>query len=205
MTTAKAVIEFDKGIITLRFGKSKTSFHRIPETLYKVEKGIKNNIRPIAPTITVNRLVLEWEERIKLHLEKKMKFDQCRNKNFTNEHPALVKIENGMDDEGEVTLYLIRRSLEVLRKFHWIILGGRFNQLSHVSEDDLISRKAYLLEDKQIPSVRVFDEVFLALGWHLEEIHVTWAHLEKKWTRLRTYTKSLEELCIQSVETASQA
>ncbi|GKA49801.1 hypothetical protein Tco_0742874 [Tanacetum coccineum] len=38
-----------------------------------------------------------------------------------------------MDDEGEVTLYLMRRSLEVLRKFHWTILGGRFNQLSHVS------------------------------------------------------------------------
>ncbi|GKD05101.1 zinc finger, CCHC-type containing protein, partial [Tanacetum coccineum] len=36
-------------------------------------------------------------------------------------------------------------------------------------------------------------ERFLALGWHLEEIHVTWAHLEKKRTRLRTYTKSLEE------------
>ncbi|GJV55023.1 hypothetical protein Tco_1456028 [Tanacetum coccineum] len=30
-------------------------------------------------------------------------------------------------------LYLIRRSLEVLRKFHWMILGGLFNQLSHVS------------------------------------------------------------------------
>ncbi|GJZ46963.1 hypothetical protein Tco_0600795 [Tanacetum coccineum] len=39
----------------------------------------------------------------------------------------------GMDDEGEVTLYLMRRSLEVLRKFHWMILGGQFNQLSHVS------------------------------------------------------------------------
>ncbi|GJU32094.1 hypothetical protein Tco_1175683 [Tanacetum coccineum] len=39
----------------------------------------------------------------------------------------------GMDDEGEVTLYLMRRSLEVLRKFHWMILEGRFNQLSHVS------------------------------------------------------------------------
>ncbi|GJT17475.1 hypothetical protein Tco_0876181 [Tanacetum coccineum] len=25
------------------------------------------------------------------------------------------------------------RSLKVLRKFHWMILGGRFNQLSHVS------------------------------------------------------------------------
>ncbi|GJZ44387.1 hypothetical protein Tco_0591642 [Tanacetum coccineum] len=39
----------------------------------------------------------------------------------------------GIADEGEVTLYLMRRSLEVLRKFHWTILGGRFNQLSHVS------------------------------------------------------------------------
>ncbi|GJZ52485.1 KRR1 small subunit processome component [Tanacetum coccineum] len=46
---------------------------------------------------------------------------------------------------------------------------------------------------------------FLALGWHLEEIHVTWAHLEKKQTRLRTYTKSLEDLCKQWPETASQA
>nr|GEU96600.1 protein kinase-like domain, concanavalin A-like lectin/glucanase domain protein [Tanacetum cinerariifolium] len=39
----------------------------------------------------------------------------------------------GMDDDEEVTLYLMRRSLKVLRKFHWMILGGRFNQLSHVS------------------------------------------------------------------------
>ncbi|GJR45721.1 hypothetical protein Tco_1313824 [Tanacetum coccineum] len=42
----------------------------------------------------------------------------------------------GLGDEREVTsvrLYLMRRSLEVLRKFHWMILGGRFNQLSHVS------------------------------------------------------------------------
>ncbi|GKB20606.1 reverse transcriptase domain-containing protein [Tanacetum coccineum] len=38
-----------------------------------------------------------------------------------------------LDDEREVTLYLMRRSLEVLRKFHWMILRGRFNQLSHVS------------------------------------------------------------------------
>ncbi|GKG26785.1 hypothetical protein Tco_0402488, partial [Tanacetum coccineum] len=45
---------------------------------------------------------------------------------------------------------------------------------------------------------------FLALGWLLEEVHVTWAHLEKKRTRLRTYTKSLEDLCIQCMETASR-
>ncbi|GJW28600.1 hypothetical protein Tco_0045475 [Tanacetum coccineum] len=41
---------------------------------------------------------------------------------------------------------------------------------------------------------RTIDEVFLALGWHLKEIHVTWAHLEKKWTRLRLSTKSFKEI-----------
>ncbi|GJY26250.1 hypothetical protein Tco_0400976 [Tanacetum coccineum] len=68
-------------------------------------------------------------------------------------------------------LYLMRRSLKVLRKFHWMILGGRFNQLSHVSS----------------PSLSKPGEYFLALGWLLKEIHMTWAHLEKKRTRLRTY------------------
>ncbi|GKD93485.1 zinc finger, CCHC-type containing protein, partial [Tanacetum coccineum] len=59
LTTAKAVIKFDKGIKTIRSGKSKISFRRIPESLGKVEKGRKNDIEPIAPTMTVNRLVLK--------------------------------------------------------------------------------------------------------------------------------------------------
>nr|GEV77058.1 hypothetical protein [Tanacetum cinerariifolium] len=67
LTTAKAVIKFDKGTITLRFRKSKVSFNMIPESLCKDEKGIKNDIDPIAPTMTINRLVLEWEEKINLH------------------------------------------------------------------------------------------------------------------------------------------
>ncbi|GJY26920.1 hypothetical protein Tco_0401646 [Tanacetum coccineum] len=33
----------------------------------------------------------------------------------------------------------------------------------------------------------------MTLGWLLEEIYVTWPHIEKKRTRLRLYTKSLEE------------
>ncbi|GKC25521.1 zinc finger, CCHC-type containing protein, partial [Tanacetum coccineum] len=103
LTTAKAVIKFDKGTITLRSGKSKISFHKILESLCKVEKGIKNDIEPIAPTMTVNRLVLEWEEKIKLQQEKEMEFDRWRNKNFKNERPALVKIEDEVDDKGEVT------------------------------------------------------------------------------------------------------
>ncbi|GJY81752.1 MAK10-like protein [Tanacetum coccineum] len=41
------------------------------------------------------------------------------------------------------------------------------------------SRKAHLLEDKQIPT----------LGWHLKEIHVTWTQFGKKQTRIQLYIK----------------
>nr|GEZ00153.1 MAK10-like protein [Tanacetum cinerariifolium] len=103
LTTAKAVIKFDIGTVTLRSGMSKISFHKIPESLCKIEKVIKNDTKPIAPIMTINRLVLEWEERIKLHQEKEMEFDQWRSKDFENKHPALVKDESEMNDEGEVT------------------------------------------------------------------------------------------------------
>ncbi|GJZ16046.1 zinc finger, CCHC-type containing protein [Tanacetum coccineum] len=103
LTMAKVVIKFDKGTITLRSGKSKISFHRIPESLGKDEKWIKNDIEPIAPTMNVNRLILEWEERIKLHQEKEMEFDQWRSQNFKNKHLALVKVK-GEKNKEEVTL-----------------------------------------------------------------------------------------------------
>ncbi|GJT35670.1 hypothetical protein Tco_0926089 [Tanacetum coccineum] len=46
----------------------------------------------------------------------------------------LMRLEKKMmNDKGEVTLYLMRRSLKVFRMFHWMILGGRFYQLSYVS------------------------------------------------------------------------
>ncbi|GJU05725.1 hypothetical protein Tco_1122155 [Tanacetum coccineum] len=41
---------------------------------------------------------------------------------------------------------------------------------------------------------------YFSFGRHLEDLHLTWAHL-----RLRTNTKTLEDLCLQSLETASQA
>ncbi|GJS02478.1 hypothetical protein Tco_0318986 [Tanacetum coccineum] len=47
--------------------------------------------------------VLVEEEKIKLHQEKEIEFDRWRNRNFKNERPALVKIEDEVDDEGEVT------------------------------------------------------------------------------------------------------
>ncbi|GJQ90733.1 hypothetical protein Tco_0001872 [Tanacetum coccineum] len=50
----------------------------------------------------------------------------------------------------------------------------------------------------------IFDEKKIGTpGRYLEKIHITWAHLEKKRTRLRLYTKSLKEIIIQTVETTS--
>ncbi|GJU73771.1 hypothetical protein Tco_1265176 [Tanacetum coccineum] len=43
----------------------------------------------------------------------------------------------------------------------------------------------------------VRDEVYFAFGRHLEEIHMTWAHLEKKRTRLRTYTNIAQEFLLR--------
>ncbi|GJT83385.1 hypothetical protein Tco_1057727 [Tanacetum coccineum] len=38
---------------------------------------------------------------------------------------------------------------------------------------------------------------YFSFGRHLKELHVTWAHLEKKWTRLRIYTNIYQE-CLYS-------
>ncbi|GJT62269.1 homeodomain-like protein [Tanacetum coccineum] len=56
-----------------------------------------------------------------------------------------------LEDQGEVTLYLMRRSLEVLRKFHWTILGGRFNQkhFKTLSLDKLRSPDFNLFSDQE--------------------------------------------------------
>nr|GEV62349.1 MAK10-like protein [Tanacetum cinerariifolium] len=59
LTTAKAMIKFDKVTITLRSEKNKISFHRMPEPLGRIEKGTKNDIEPISPAMTINKLILE--------------------------------------------------------------------------------------------------------------------------------------------------
>ncbi|GJZ12953.1 reverse transcriptase domain-containing protein [Tanacetum coccineum] len=124
MITAKAMIKFDKGTITLR---SRKSFYADSST------DIANKIA-------------------------------CRKFLIKNEEEFFIVPGDGVGD----------------------------NNLTAAASP---SRKAHLLEDKQIPSLGVFNEVFLALGWNLKEIHVTWDHLENKRTRLRLYTKNHKELC----------
>ncbi|GKG51733.1 hypothetical protein Tco_0544371 [Tanacetum coccineum] len=66
--------------------------------------------------MTVNRLVLEWEERIRLYQEKEIEFDRWRSKNFKNEHPTLTKVKGEMDDGGEVMLIPFEQILLSLLK-----------------------------------------------------------------------------------------
>ncbi|GKE57355.1 retrovirus-related pol polyprotein from transposon TNT 1-94 [Tanacetum coccineum] len=53
LAMAKAEISFDKEIITLKSGKNKINFFKIPESLCRVEEGTKSDIDPVAPTTTV--------------------------------------------------------------------------------------------------------------------------------------------------------
>ncbi|GKA96275.1 hypothetical protein Tco_0818370 [Tanacetum coccineum] len=114
LTIAKAMIKFDKGTITLKLGKIKIRFQRIPEPHGKIEKGIKNDIEPISPIMIVNR-----KQLIRLRVG-----------NFLEK-----RIGNSLKLWGRRLESVIfdEKNLEVLRKFHWTILGGRFNQLSYVS------------------------------------------------------------------------
>ncbi|GKB73741.1 hypothetical protein Tco_0935153 [Tanacetum coccineum] len=62
----------------------------------------------------------------------------CRNFLIKNEEEIFTVRGDGarIKPDGVASpamLYLTRRSLEVLRKFHWTTLGGRSNQLSQVS------------------------------------------------------------------------
>nr|GEX63435.1 hypothetical protein [Tanacetum cinerariifolium] len=75
LTMVKAEIRFDKGTITLRSGKNKINFFKIPESPCRVDEKSEDDIDPVTLTNTISRLILEWEERIKYHQEKEMGFN----------------------------------------------------------------------------------------------------------------------------------
>ncbi|GJU47357.1 retrovirus-related pol polyprotein from transposon TNT 1-94 [Tanacetum coccineum] len=53
LTMAKVKIRFDKGTITLKFGKNKINFFKIPKSLCRVEEGTESGIDLAALTTTV--------------------------------------------------------------------------------------------------------------------------------------------------------
>ncbi|GJY73280.1 hypothetical protein Tco_0477711 [Tanacetum coccineum] len=59
LTTAKAVIRFEKGMITLKYDKNKIDFVKVPTLPSELEKNVEDDLDPITPTNTVSKLILE--------------------------------------------------------------------------------------------------------------------------------------------------
>ncbi|GKC29892.1 reverse transcriptase domain-containing protein [Tanacetum coccineum] len=81
-----------------------TSFLTTAKVVIKFKKGT------IVLRTWKKREILEWEERIKLHLEREIDFNRWKGKNFKGKHPTLVIVEGRLDDKGEVTMLLKRMS-----------------------------------------------------------------------------------------------
>ncbi|GKE33396.1 reverse transcriptase domain-containing protein [Tanacetum coccineum] len=103
LTTAKAVIRFEKGMITLKSGKNKIDFVKVPTLPSESEKSVEDDLDPITPTNTVSKLILEWEERIKYHQEKEMEFNQWRSMMFDNKVSIYENKGCEVRNEGGVT------------------------------------------------------------------------------------------------------
>ncbi|GJZ55927.1 hypothetical protein Tco_0611120 [Tanacetum coccineum] len=72
-----------------------------------------------------------------------------------------------------------------------------FNDYINKRADQLpITKISYKITSSQDATMRIMMR-YLAFRRHLEEIHVTWAHLEKKRTRLRTYTNISQEFLLK--------
>ncbi|GKB15592.1 hypothetical protein Tco_0849515 [Tanacetum coccineum] len=72
----------------------------------------------------------------------------CRKFLIKNEEEIFIVPGDGVGIKTDgvaspAMLYLMRRSLEILRNFHWMILGGRFHQLSHVPSPLLSKPREY--------------------------------------------------------------
>ncbi|GJX92267.1 reverse transcriptase domain-containing protein [Tanacetum coccineum] len=63
----------------------------------------KASIKFDTGTITLrsgkHKISFHREEKIKLHLEREMQFNQWRSKNFKGKHPTLTATKEGMDDK----------------------------------------------------------------------------------------------------------
>ncbi|GJW13537.1 MAK10-like protein [Tanacetum coccineum] len=103
LTTAEAEIRFDKWTITLKSRKRKTNFGKYLKFLCIFKEREYDKFNPVTPTSTINKLILEREERIKLHQEKEKDFSQWRSKVFIDKCFILVSKGQKVSNEGGVT------------------------------------------------------------------------------------------------------
>ncbi|GJY11040.1 hypothetical protein Tco_0379225 [Tanacetum coccineum] len=84
-------------------------------------------------------------------------------------------------------LYLMRRSLEVLRKFHWMILGGRFNHFENGSSSACHGCLWWMIMDEEDDEVVVVGDEVLSREapsssssspWRDEDPQLSWVDVD---------------------------
>ncbi|GKC76273.1 hypothetical protein Tco_1127047 [Tanacetum coccineum] len=112
---------------------------------------------------------------------------------------VLMKLQEALDEE----VILEDQILTLMHHFVDRFTDRRveINNLMVLQDRPLIDYGKYALGcmtgadmKKCVHLKSVRDELIRTFGWHLEEINMNLAHLEKKRTRLRFYTKSFKEI-----------
>nr|GEU96807.1 ATP-dependent DNA helicase PIF4-like [Tanacetum cinerariifolium] len=88
--------------------------------------------------------------------------------------------------------YLLDRKNPFVKQFRMV--GKKISQGVKNVRLRLIGRRQQDGSKYNLPFENKVDALIVALGWHLEGIHVIWAHLEKKQTTLQTCTKIHQEV-----------
>ncbi|GJW00811.1 protein kinase-like domain, concanavalin A-like lectin/glucanase domain protein [Tanacetum coccineum] len=127
------VYDLEEGTVTFKKDNEKITFkipHKMEAFNHMDSKGVNtDSIPPFVLEKNYDRRKTYYSNSLTLGPEYK------EDESISKEILYLMKLEReAKRHKGEVTLYLMRRSLKVLRKFHSMILGGRFNHLSHYIE-----------------------------------------------------------------------
>ncbi|GJY38324.1 retrotransposon protein, putative, ty1-copia subclass [Tanacetum coccineum] len=119
-------------------------------------------------------------------------------------YPLENKIFVSRNDEFFENSFMVQEASESHRLLK---MSGSDKGLEIIQEEDTQPSENTSKEHNKVAPIEVEPQTTgvlirrlmrnLAFGRHLEEIHVTWAHLEKKQTRLRTYTNISQDYVLR--------
>ncbi|GJS48654.1 reverse transcriptase domain-containing protein [Tanacetum coccineum] len=188
------------------------------DTLFALTYGTKAVILPeigMLTLLTAEVNLAQNNEALEINLDL---LEERREQEAIREAKSKAKMEKYYNSRVYSTSFkpgdLVYRSNKASHAEEGGKLGPKWEGQYEVT--DALGKGAYKLKDLNgKPLLRTWNvrnlkrcyiyEMYFSFGIHLDELHVTWAYLEKKRTRLQTNTKTLEDLCLQSLETASQA
>nr|GEW10502.1 hypothetical protein [Tanacetum cinerariifolium] len=116
LTMAKAVIIFKKGMITLKYGKNKIDFIKVPALPSELEKSVEDDLDLVTLTNTDSKLILKSEERSKYHQEKEMEFNQWRSTMFDKK--GSISEKEGCEERNKGGVIFDEKKLWSSEEFH---------------------------------------------------------------------------------------